>query len=93
MIQFYFFEITFAYEGCDVNDALLTGYCDMSVETAKCLSKESQPKNTNKLNFLWVNQSGSWNLSLNMLSTKKPPSITLPSSICTEKKKYFLENL
>ena len=61
----YFFEITFVYKGCDVNDASLTRYCDMSVETAKCLYKESQLKNKNKLNFLWVKRSGSWDLSLN----------------------------
>ena len=79
MILFYFVEITLVYEGCDVNDALLTRYCAISVETAKCLYKESQPKNKNKLNFLWVNHSGSWDLSLN--STKEPPSITLPSSL------------
>ena len=86
IIHFYFFEVTFVYEGCNVNDALLTRYCDTSVETAKCLYKESQPKNKNKLNFLWVNRSGSWDLSLNQFSTKKRPSITRLSSIDTEKK-------
>ena len=91
MIHFHFFKITFVYKECDVNNTSLTWYCDISVETAKFICKESQSKNKDRLYFPWVNHAWSWDLLLNLF--RKTINIILPSFVYTEKNNIFLKVL